>query len=232
VRERLFDALLSLVAPPLCPACREALPSGDALRLCPPCARELPWLTGASQCRRCALPEPCGRRCPARDAAFAKAWAPVAYGGPAGALVGALKFRGTLAAADLMAAQIAATAPGGLLHRHTTLVPVPTAPARVRARGFDQAALLARALHRRSGLPVAACLRRRGGGAATRQLGAGAAQRRAPGRISFAAWGDVPRRAVLLDDVHTTGATLDAAARALRDAGCAEVVAVTYARAL
>jgi predicted amidophosphoribosyltransferase len=102
----------------------------------------------------------------------------------------------------------------------------------VRARGFDQAALLAHALHRRTGVTVAGCLRRRGDGAGTRQVGAGALQRRAPGRLAFVVARDAPRRAILLDDVHTTGATLEAAAQTLRGAGCEEVVAVTYARAL
>ncbi|HVE69490.1 MAG TPA: double zinc ribbon domain-containing protein [Solirubrobacteraceae bacterium] len=110
------------------------------------------------------------------------------------------------------------------------IVPVPAHPASVRHRGFDHASVLARALSRRTGLPLDACLSRNG--AAERQIGASRRRRMRPGRLDFAATGPVPAEPLLLDDVHTTGATLDAAARALRAAGARHVKAVTYARTL
>lgn len=226
--ERLRAELVAALAPPACLACRAPLADAQA-QLCVACRRALPWLTGR-RCPRCDLPAPCGRRCPAHDAAFERAWAPLAHAGPARDLVAALKFRGALPVARLMAGQIAAGAPRELLDG-AALVPVPLHPARRRARGFDQAALLAVALGARTGRPVAACLRR--GGAATRQLGAGRAQRRAAARgLELHVRGAVPQRALLVDDVHTTGATLDACARALRAAGAADVAAVSYARTL
>jgi predicted amidophosphoribosyltransferase len=143
--------------------------------------------------------------------------------------VTALKFRGAGAAADLMAAQIAATAPAGLLDG-ATLVAVPAHRARRRERGFNQAERLARALAHRTGRPADACLRR--SGAPTRQLGARRAARLSAGRIAVGAAGRAPAVAVLVDDVYTTGATLDACAQALREAGARTVRAVAYARTL
>jgi predicted amidophosphoribosyltransferase len=67
---------------------------------------------------------------------------------------------------------------------------------------------------------------------ARRQTRAGRKARRSAGWIVVEASSPAPPRAVLVDDVHTTGATLDACARALRDAGAREVMAVTYARTL
>jgi predicted amidophosphoribosyltransferase len=110
------------------------------------------------------------------------------------------------------------------------LVPVPPHPVRHRRRGFDPAAELAAALAERTGLPLAPILRRRD--RAPRQVGLGRAQRRRAGRLVIEVTRGPPARALLIDDVHTTGATLDACARVLVAAGCGEVVAVTYARAL
>lgn len=219
--------LLAALAPPACLACRAAL-GGAQEQLCAGCRRELPWLTGP-RCERCGLPAPCGGPCPAAGAAFSASWAPLAHDGPARALVAALKFCGARPAADLMAAQIAAGAPAALLDG-VAVVPVPAHPRRRRARGYDQAELVAAALARRAGLPLAPCLRRVGG--ATRQLGASREARLTRGRVAVELRGRAPARALLVDDVHTTGATLDACARALRAGGSADVVAAAYARAL
>jgi predicted amidophosphoribosyltransferase len=221
--------LLGLLAPPACAACGAPLARAE-VRVCAPCLRGLPWLRGR-RCPRCALPRHPARGCPAAGAAFAGAWSPLAYEGSARALVAALKFRGALAVAGLMGAQLAAHLPAALRGPPApALVPVPPHPVRRRRRGFDPAAELAAALAARTDLPVAPILRRRD--RAPRQVGLGRAQRRRAGRLVIEATRAPPPRVLLIDDVQTTGATLDACARALVAAGCGEVVAVTYARAL
>ena len=214
---RLF---VDAIAPPVCASCG----SYSRAALCATCRANLAWI--ADPCPRCALPRPCGPPCPAARAAFAGAWAPVTFTDTARALVANLKFKGRFALADLMAAQIAANAPSGSLAG--ALVPVPTAPHRRRARGFDQAELLTRALARRTGVPELRLLRRHDG---SRQAGAGRAARLAR-VIDVHVRGPVPPLVTLVDDVHTTGATLHSCAKALQTGGAIEVRAVTYARTL
>jgi ComF family protein len=218
--------LVALAVPPRCAACRAPVRRAAGV-LCAACRRALPWLV-APCCPRCALPLPCGRRCPARDAAFDAAWSAVAYEGVARDVLHALKFAAARPLADVMAAQIVACAPPDLLGG--VLVAVPAHPARRRTRGFDPAELLARALARRTGLALERPLRR--SGAPSRQLGASRDLRLAPGRLGFAARCPAAPVAVLVDDVHTTGATLDACARALREAGAELVAAISWARTL
>lgn len=220
--------LLAVIAPPACLACRAPLAWAGA-PVCADCLRALPWLRGV-RCSRCALPRHRDGTCPARRAAFERAWAPLAYEGVARDLVVALKFRAALPAAQVMAAHLAANLPSDLRAGAGALVAVPAHSGRRRRRGYDPAGLLAGALAARTGLELSHCLRREGRGA--RQVGAGRAQRRRAGRIEAVLVRPPPVVAVLVDDVHTTGATLEACARALRAGGCRRVAAVTYARTL
>ena len=138
----------------------------------------------------------------------------------------ALKFRQLLPVADLMADRIQWLAPAHMLSG--VVVPVPPARSRLRRRGFDPAGELAAALAERLDACLEPCLARRG---SRRQVGRRRAERLGqPPRIEVA--GVVPRSVLLVDDVLTTGATLSASAQALRAAGAARVVAVTFARRL
>ncbi len=205
----ILHAVAAGLAPPLCAACgRSCRPEAV---LCTRCARRL------------ASAEPLlGRGAPGLD----RAWSSAPHEDVARGLVAALKFRQLLPVAGLMADRIQWLAPAHMLSG--AVVPVPPAPARLRRRGFDPAGELAAALAERLDAPLERCLSRRGG---RRQVGRRRAERVGhPPQIR--ARGRAPRSVMLVDDVLTTGATLTACARALRAAGAARVVAVTFARRL
>lgn len=202
----LWRTLLAPLAPRLCAACGGA--AGAAEPLCAGCRSGLRWLPAA--CSGAGVP----------------AWAPVAYEGPARDVIHALKFGGRAALAGTLAAHIAARAPAGLLEG--TLVPVPLHPRRLRARGFNQAHEIAVALSQRTGAAISDCLARRGDPAP--QAGRARRARLEGVAGSVVAIAAAPARAVLVDDVVTTGATLAGCATALRTAGTREVVAVAWAR--
>jgi predicted amidophosphoribosyltransferase len=197
------------LVPPLCAACGRACRT-DAI-LCTRCGRRL----GAAAPLAGVGP-------PGID----RAWSSASHEDVARDLVTALKFRRLLPVAGLIAERIQWLAPGALLSG--TIVPVPTAPLRSLARGFDPAAEIAAALAERTGLPLSRCLARRGGG---RQVGKRRAQRIGHPPL-IRPRGEVPRSALLIDDVLTTGATLSSCAKALHDAGSVRVVAITFSRRL
>lgn len=155
-----------------------------------------------------------------------------AYDGALRAIVHALKYEGRRSLAeplaDLMRARCAR-----LLEDADCLVPVPLHPSRRRARGFNQALDLARWLHS-DNLPVCQALRRVR--ATPTQTGLPAAQRHRNVRDAFTRSRRAPTLpgsiVVLVDDVSTTGATLEACAKVLREMGAREVRAVTAARAV
>jgi predicted amidophosphoribosyltransferase len=151
-------------------------------------------------------------------------WSAAPYEGLARDLVVALKFGARLGLASRAAAVIAEGVPPALLDG--AIVPVPPSPARRRWRGFDAAEEIALALATKTGLTVDRCLRRTQG---RRQVGRPRAERlEQPPEVRVAA--KPPGRAILVDDVVTTGATLGACARALRAGGSERVVAITFAR--
>jgi ComF family protein len=205
-----------------------------AALLCAPCDAELPRLAGPA-CPRCALPSPGGEvcgRCLAHPPHYDATVAALAYGFPADVLVHALKFRGELALAPFLGSLLADEFRRADTGTVDFVVPMPLSRARLRGRGFNQAVEIARPLARRAGRPVELALLVRSRDTPP-QFDLPWSERQKNVRGAFSASRALPgATVVVVDDVMTTGATLDEAARALKAAGASRVVNWVVARTL
>jgi predicted amidophosphoribosyltransferase len=201
--------MIDLLFPLTCPGCGRSGSGRDGVPICPPCRGSV----GAAP----VLPPPVGV-----DAW----WAPFAYDGVLREVVARVKYRNMRAAVPwLVDAMVAEVTSNDRVPDVELVTWAPTTVEHRRSRGFDAAELLARHAARILRFPVARLLDRRPGPPQTAL--SGAARRTGP---RFASRGRVPARVLLVDDVATTGATLAAAARALRSAGAVQVTALTAAR--
>ena len=220
---RVFDNCLSIARRLLPPACLLCAGSGAADGLCPGCRKSLPRLS-LPLCPICAAPgataDVCGH-CLNQRPAFDRVVAALAYAFPAEALVRALKYRGGLACARPLAAALAdALDP----QPYPDLVmPMPLAPRRLRERGFNQAMEIARLIGAEYGLAITAngCRRRR---ESAPQASLPWKERAANVRNAFICEADLEGKTVaVVDDVLTTGATLNELAATLKRRGAREV---------
>jgi ComF family protein len=221
---------LDCVLPRDCDACERPLPGGVPGAVCAACLATI--VPPSPRCDTCDVPTPHPvRRCADCDIstpAFSSARAlglylPSQTGlNPLARAVHALKYRGRRVVAGSLGELLAERYP---FAHDALLVPVPLHLDRLRARGFNQALLLARALGRRRGLATLAdVLRRRRDTPLQAGLGAAARQRNLRDAFVVVGAGCLRRRdVVLVDDVLTTGATANACATALRAAGAARV---------
>lgn len=178
---------------------------------------------------------PCAE-CRGRDFAFSSARCAALLAPPTSHVVVALKDGGERRYAAVLG-ELLAGASSGWLKPADVLVPAPASPVALRRRGFDHAVDIARALGRITGNEVRSLLVAAAGAdqrALSREarFANRAAAFRLAGPRALVADRMMPQHVVLVDDVFTTGATLDSAARALREAGVRDVRALAVARAV
>lgn len=221
----LFEKLIGLYAPHICLGCG----AEDNQLLCGSCRTTMPRVP--SRCYRCravtrdyAVCVSCRRHTPLRHVAVA-----MHYDDLAKELLRQAKYErarsGILEVAELMAPLLQS------LPDDAVLVPVPTATSRARQRGYDQAVVLASALGTLAGAGRSDVLARLG---QAHQVGAGRKERLEHLQGAFR----VPRptdvaskHIILVDDVLTTGATLETAARTLKKVGARKVDAIVFCQA-
>ncbi|MDD2852228.1 MAG: ComF family protein [Desulfuromonadaceae bacterium] len=233
-----FHALLDIAFPPLCHICHAFIPNAETVHICPDCHAHLPRVL-SPLCPLCGIPfdgaghDHCCGKCLLHRPRFDVARAPFLYEGSVRDLIHSFKYnrrthlRYPLALLTLEGIKqfLAESSP-------QLIVPVPLHRSRLRQRGFNQAVLLGRVLSKKLSLPMVpdALTRTR---ATVPQIGLSAAERRTNVTGAFTVKKNRAvegKRILLLDDVMTTGSTMDECAGGLKKAGAAAIIAVTIAR--
>jgi ComF family protein len=229
-RRQFLNSCLQFAHAALPQQCLLCAASAPTRPLCNACHTELPWLP-AERCPQCALPTLDGRVCGAclsHPPRFDTVTASFVYAWPLAPLIHQYKYGGNLALAGFFADAIA----GRVATPVDLIIPMPLAPARLCERGFNQALEIARAISRASGITLSTTVCRRVRDSAP-QATLPWKERAKNIRGAFVCDADLTgKRVAIVDDVMTTGATLNELARNLRKAGAIEIAGWVIARAI
>jgi ComF family protein len=211
----MIDRLLAIIAPHRCYGCGD-----EGAILCDCCKNDI-FETPFTTCVVCREPTAQDNLCSRHTLPYTRLWCVAKREGVLEAVIDGYKFRRVRAAADVLAELLDTSLPD--LGPNVVVVPVPTAPRNVRIRGYDHMVLVARALAKRRGWRVSPLLKRQTN--ATQHFAKTAVVRRKQAKHFFVVHGtiapDVPY--LVIDDIFTTGSTIEAAADCLKRAGAAEV---------
>lgn len=205
------ETLISTIAPHRCLVCKR-----EGSLLCQPCA-SVELISPPSRCYRCHRATPQSQVCTVCRAKspLKHAWIAAEYDETAKQLIHRLKFERASAAADVVAESIDEGLP--VLPADVVVCHIPTANRRIRVRGYDQSMLIAASLAKSRGWKIENLLTRKG---SSRQVGSDRKTRLSQLNGAFSAdKSSVYAHVLLVDDVLTTGATVESAAKTLKNAG-------------
>jgi ComF family protein len=224
----MFGGLLDALLPVSCALCKD--PTHGPLPVCKPCIADFP--APGQHCNRCALPTGtdgiCGQ-CQQQPPSFDSVHALFHYHEPVNILIQQLKYNNRLEFSRLFAELLAEKIADGI-EADELLIPVPLHPARLRTRGYNQSWELARRIAGLTGIPASRrCCRRVL--KTPSQTGLSAEQRRRNLKQAFFVRHDLSGKHIyIVDDVMTTGSTLNEMARTLKQAGATRVTGLVIAR--
>jgi ComF family protein len=229
---QVFRKISHLILSPTCCVCHGT--SDTANDLCRHCHSTLPWLTHTCQC--CALPlatdkaRLCGQ-CLKKPPAYQQSLSLFHYQAPIANLINQLKFQHRLVASHVLA-QLLSEKVQQYYQQQTLpelIIPIPLHKKRLQQRGFNQALELARIVSKKRRLPInSESVQRTRNTAQQSQLPA--TERAANVRNVFIAEGELPKHVAIVDDVVTTGNTVQAMSLALQHAGVERIDVWSIAR--
>jgi ComF family protein len=218
-----LTGILNFIYPPLCVACSKELESG---LVCETCISELDsWrLDICSHCGWPIEPHQSCKNCN-RNLSLTRVRALGHYATPLKELIHHLKYSNKRSLAKIIGAKMGVVLNSDpILKQAEYLIPIPLHPARKRERGYNQSELLAREISQFSGMPMIDCLKRKRNTKSQTSLSPDDRQKNVlDAFVARPNYNLQDKRVILIDDVSTSGATLDAAARALVKAGAKEV---------
>lgn len=218
----MIDRLLSVIAPHYCYGCGAA-----GTVLCDCCKNNI-FDETFRECVLCANPVMGTNLCSSHSLPYSALWCAAHREGPLAKVIDDYKFQRAKSAYGVLAEVLDERLPD--FPENTVIVPIPTAPRNVRIRGYDHMLLVGRELAKRRGLRLGLPLRRVSN--LTQHFTKSAAKRRAQAEGFFEVREKIDPKAeyLLVDDIFTTGSTVESAANCLRAGGATEVKAAIIAR--
>ena len=233
-KSKLITFILDILYPRKCPVCDRIIVPKGAL-ICPPCRKRVSFVS-EPRCKKCGKAlmfeekEYC-ENCIKQEHRFYYGIALMNYDSVSRKILSDLKYRNRRDNGDYVAAEMALRLGDDILGMQPdVLIPVPVHPRRKRVRGFNQAELIARRLGERLGIPVRTdLLARIKNTRPQKELGSLGRLNNLLQAFAVKRWDTALRRVVLIDDIYTTGSTVEACTRVLLAAGAKRVYVVCAA---